>query len=114
MLVLYFDIAIWVSYIYEYHGVTRKCDYACSFYVTKLGWFPVSVHIDVHVYLELSIPFCQWILEWGKAGCLFSWSSVIGLSEVEALWHAAHPSGEEENQKQRALQASVHALMKEK
>lgn len=37
MHVLYFDIAIWVSYIYEYHGVTRKCDYACSFYVTKLG-----------------------------------------------------------------------------
>lgn len=70
MHVLYFDIAIWVSVIYEYHGVAQKCDYACSFYVTKPGWYPVSMHIDAHVYLELSISFCLWILEWGRAVCL--------------------------------------------
>lgn len=27
----HFDIVIWVSYIYEYHGVLRKRDYVRSF-----------------------------------------------------------------------------------
>ncbi|XP_053538337.1 uncharacterized protein LOC128633498 [Ictalurus punctatus] len=36
----------------------------------------------------------------GEGSVPFSWSTVIGLNESEALWHAVHPSGGEENQKQ--------------
>lgn len=46
-------------------------------------------------YFFLSVDFRM-----GEGSVPFSWSTVIGLNESEALWHAVHPSGGEENQKQ--------------
>lgn len=44
-------------------------------------------------YSFLSVDFTM-----GEGSVLFSWSTVIGLSEFWALWHAVHPSGGEEDQ----------------
>lgn len=46
-------------------------------------------------YFFLSVDFRM-----GEGSVPFSWSTVIGLNESEALWHAVHPSGGEEDQKQ--------------